>query len=67
MNKLFSFYLDTQLHLLTTTLLPFNSNLCENLTQTRLDEIEDRINVVVPYLVVLGNRILFCIVVFLEA
>ncbi len=47
-------YLDTPLDLITTTLSPFLADNCENQTQTPLDEIEDRINVVVPYLVVLG-------------
>lgn len=37
-----------------STLSPF---LCENQTQTPLDEIEDRINVVVPYLVIIGRLI----------
>lgn len=33
----------------------YSSNICENQTQSSFDEIEDRINVVVPYLVVLGT------------
>jgi len=54
-NKSFFLYLDTQFDLITTTLLPFIENACENQTQTPLDEIQDRINVVVPYLVILGK------------
>ncbi|CAF1300985.1 unnamed protein product [Rotaria sp. Silwood1] len=44
----------TQIDLITTTLSAYVENVCENQTQSALDEIEDRINVVVPYLVVLG-------------
>jgi hypothetical protein len=33
----------------------FVADVCENQTQSYLDKIEDRINVVVPYLVILGK------------
>ncbi|CAF3397884.1 unnamed protein product [Rotaria socialis] len=45
----------TQIDLSTTTLSTFAANRCENQTQSPLDEIQDRINVVVPYLVILGT------------
>ncbi|CAF2043764.1 unnamed protein product [Rotaria magnacalcarata] len=44
----------TQVDLSTTTLSTFVVKLCENQTESPLDEIQDRINVVVPYLVILG-------------
>lgn len=50
---------DTQLDFISTTFSPSIENVCKNLTQTPLDAIEDRINVVVPYLVVLGNKKIF--------
>jgi hypothetical protein len=50
--------LDTQFQLISTTLSPFNTNTCENQTQSPLDEIEERINVVVPYLVILGTSVI---------
>jgi len=60
-NKIFNnnkkyLYIDTQFDLITTTLSPFIANVCENQTQSPQDEIEDRINVVVPYLVILGKE-----------
>jgi hypothetical protein len=48
-------YLDTEIDLLTTTLPPNFANVCQNQTLSSSDEIENRINVVVPYLVVLGK------------
>jgi hypothetical protein len=44
----------TYLALIITTPSTFIENVCENITQSPLIEIEDRINVVVPYLVILG-------------
>ncbi|CAF0852864.1 unnamed protein product [Adineta steineri] len=44
----------TQIDLVTTTLSPIIANICRNQTLSLSDEIENRINVVVPYLVVLG-------------
>jgi hypothetical protein len=54
-NKSFFWYLDTHFDLITTTLSPFIENDCENQTQSSLHEIEDQINIVVPYLVVFGK------------
>lgn len=39
----------------TTTPSTFVEDVCQNQTQSPLGEIEDRINVVVPYLVILGT------------
>lgn len=50
-------FLDTQIDFSTTPLPTFGVYVCENQTQTPLDEIQDRINVVVPYLVILGKRV----------
>ena len=41
--------------LVTTTILPMIGNICQNQTTSSSDDIENRINVVVPYLVVLGK------------
>jgi hypothetical protein len=49
------FYLDTDFDLITTTISPIISNVCQNQTISFSDEIENRINVVVPYLVLLGK------------
>ncbi len=51
------FYLDTEYDLITTTISPLIANVCENQTISSSDEIENRINVVVPYLVVLGEGV----------
>lgn len=48
-------YLDTQIDLVTSTISPSIVNVCQNQTLSPAEEIENRINVVVPYLVVLGK------------
>jgi hypothetical protein len=52
---LFFLDLDSEIDFLTTTMSTFVANDCENQTQSYLVNIEDRINVVVPYLVILGK------------
>jgi hypothetical protein len=49
------FCIDTDFDLVTTTLSPIIANICRNQTISSSDEIENRINVVVPYLVILGK------------
>jgi hypothetical protein len=57
-NKEILIYLDAEIDLITTTLSPIIANICQNQTTSSSDEIENRINVVVPYLVVLGKYFL---------
>ena len=49
-------YLDVDSDLFTTTISPVIANVCQNQTLSSSEEIENRINVVVPYLVVLGTN-----------
>ncbi|UJR30272.1 hypothetical protein I4U23_017810 [Adineta vaga] len=44
----------TEINWFNTTISPINANFCQNQTLSFSEEIENRINVVVPYLVVLG-------------
>ena len=53
--KVISTSLDTHFDLVATTLIPIIANICQNQSVSSSDEIENRINVVVPYLVILGK------------
>jgi hypothetical protein len=53
-SKIF-IYLDTEFDLITTTISTIIANVCQNQTISPSDRIENRINVVVPYLVILGK------------